>query len=152
MSFPCRHRRLWTVLWFVATTFAFAGCSNNGDDLPRQPVAGTVLVDGRRLSYGTIMFVPEARPAKGSSVAAGDIVVNGRFSIPRDKGPVPGMYKIAIATEKKRPARTDQEPTPGKAEAAAENQIPARFNTQTVLEIEIKEGGIKELKIEIASK
>src|SRR3954469_13474731 len=70
------------------------GCGNQGsDDLPREPISGTVTYDGKPLANGTIQFQP-ASQAEG--MAAGGMVVNGRFDVPRNEGPVPGKYKVQI--------------------------------------------------------
>ena len=151
MSVDRGHRRLWRYPPFVAAALWVPGCSGSGDNLARQPVAGTVLVDGHRLAYGTIMFYPEDRAPRDSTVVSGDLIVNGRFSIPRNKGPVPGKHKIVVSAEKKQKARTDPEPGPAKAEPSDVEKIAARFNIKSELKIEIMEGGIKDLKLELES-
>ena len=70
------------------------GCNDGGaDDLPREPISGTVSYDGKPLANGTIQFQP-ASAAEG--MAAGGMVVDGRFDVPREEGPVPGNYKVQI--------------------------------------------------------
>lgn len=139
---------------FVALGLALSGCSFGSDEgLARQAVEGTVLLDGRRLAHGSILFLPEERPAKDNdSVPAGDLIVNGRFSIPRQKGLTPGMYKIMIFGERKHPRgeKFERPESPGTAKPAVEEKIPAKFNSETELELDFKEG-IKDLKIEIDS-
>jgi hypothetical protein len=145
----------WAILPLLAAGLASSGCFSSDDGLPRQPVAGTVLFNGKLLSYGTIMFYPEERATKDGPSPSGAVIVNGWFSLPRDKGLAPGKYTISISGEKaKRPKpRTDREevPPPAKAEEPAFEQIPAKFNSNTELEVEIKEGGIKNLRIELES-
>jgi hypothetical protein len=148
------YSRFWSILALVAAGIALPACSGAGDGLPRQPLAGRVLLDGKPLSHGMIMFYPEEVSTKEHErVPSGNSIVNGWFSIPRDKGPVPGKYKIAVSSEKivKHPARTDREDTPAEPHPPAEEIIPARFNSDTELEVEIKEGGIKELRIDLQS-
>jgi hypothetical protein len=148
------HLRFWRILPLVALGTAVPACSGSSDDLPRQPVAGRVFLDGKPLSHGTIMFYPEELSTKEHErVSSGDSIVNGWFSIPREKGLVPGLYKIAVTSEKlaKHPSRTDREDSPGEVHAPAEEAIPKRFNASSVLDIEIKQGGIKELRIDLQS-
>ncbi len=153
MSLGRGHRRFWVTGWFIAAGLAAPGCSSSHDELPRQPVAGIVLLDGHRLAHGTILFFPEQlHHRNAASTSAGDVIVDGRFSIPRDKGPTAGAYKISISGAKGRPPRTDRVPSPGQAEPSAAEIIPVRFNSETELLVEIPEGGIKELKIELDSK
>ena len=148
------YSRFWSILALVAAGIALPACSGTSDDLPRQPVAGRVLLDGKPLSHGTIMFYPEEVSTKEhETVPSGNTIVHGRFSIPREKGPVPGRYKIAVSSEKmmKHPSRTDREENPAEPHSPADESIPARFNANTELEVEIKEGGIKELRIDLQS-
>jgi hypothetical protein len=146
--------RFLALLPLVTAGLSSPGCSGNIDDLPRQPVAGTVLIDGKMLSFGTIMFYPEAPPTRDGPVSSGAVIENGWFSIPRNHGLVPGMYTIAISSEKerKRRDRFDRALNTGVTVGRAEEKIPARFNAKTELEVEVKEGGIKDLKIELESK
>ena len=51
--------RSWACLGLLASGLGLTGCWGTIDDLPREPVAGTVLVDGKPLAEGTIVFYPE---------------------------------------------------------------------------------------------
>jgi hypothetical protein len=150
------HLRFALILFLplVAAGIALPGCSGSSDELPRQPIAGRVLLDGKPLSHGTIMLYPvEMSTKEHERVASGNTIVNGWFWIPRDKGPVPGNYKIAVSSEKvlQHPDRKDRDDSPAEVHAPAVETIPARFNAKTELEVEIKEGGIKELRIDLQS-
>jgi hypothetical protein len=64
------------------------GCSDG-----RQPLSGTVTLDGKPLAWGSIAFHARADAiirSSGSSIAAGE------FSIPRDQGLTPGVYDVSI--------------------------------------------------------
>lgn len=141
--------RVWrerVCLPLIAVGLAISGCSFSDDGVSKRAIAGTVLLDGRRLAHGVIVFEPEKRPVKGDgSTTTGDVILNGRFSIPPRKGLVPGLYKILIFTEP-----THQQ-FAGKLVAPAPETIPARFNMDTVLELEFNER-IKDVRIEIDSK
>jgi hypothetical protein len=144
--------RFSAILPICAAGVLFPGCSGAFDDLPRQPVAGRVFFEGRPLAHGTIMFYPEEISTKAhETVAAGNSIVDGWFSIARNRGLVAGKYNVSISSEKheKRQARIEREASPGKPPPHAEERIPLRFNNKTELEVEITEGGIKELKIEL---
>jgi len=149
-----QYLRLAACLCLVLIGLGAAGClgTSAGDNLPRQPVAGIVLVDGRPLSRGSILFFPAHHPILGTAVSGGDAIHNGRFSIPREKGLVPGRYRIAISEEGRHRPLGERGTEPAKSEIVADEIIPDRFNIDTELEVEVKAGGIKELKIEIDSK
>ena len=72
------------------------GCSPSKDDLPREPVAGKVTMDGQPLLEGVIQFYPKEN-ATASSVGANAEIKDGAFSIAREDGLVPGSYKVAIS-------------------------------------------------------
>ena len=144
--------RFWAIVPMVAAASFLPGCSAAIDDLPRQPIAGRVIFDGRPLPHGTIMFYPEeVSTREHERVEAGSDITSGWFSVPREKGPVLGKYKISVTSQKevKRSAKIEREASPAPPPPVAEERIPARFNIRSELEIEIKDGGIKELKIEL---
>lgn len=68
------------------------GCGRGLPD--RVPVSGTVLIDGKPLTSGSIMLIPtNERPAGGS------ISPEGRFTLScyeRDDGVVPGTHKVTV--------------------------------------------------------
>src|SRR5690349_8575855 len=70
-----------------------AGCGGAGDDLPREPISGTVSFDGQPLKSGSIQFQP-VQTKEG--ISTGGMIDDGRFTVPRNEGPVPGNYKVMI--------------------------------------------------------
>jgi len=136
----------------AALGLSVPGCSGSVDDLPRQAVAGSVTMDGRSMASGTIVFIPSGERASSKATSGSVLINNGRFSLPRAKGLVPAKYRIAIYSGKKVTERPTPEIRPDQAEAQAKDLVPAKFNIATELEVEIKPGGIKELRIEIDSK
>lgn len=94
--------RFWPRVICVALAFAATGCWGN-DDLPRQPVYGTVTLDGKLLQQGVITFYPAEKMIKGPIVVSGDMIKNGRFGVSRKFGLIPGRYKVAVYS---RPAST----------------------------------------------
>ncbi len=146
--------RLTARLGFVLMGLGAAGCWGDSpiDNLPRQPIAGLVLVDGRPLRKGSILFFPAHHPVWGATVSGGSMIDDGRFSIPWDKGLVPGNYRIAISAEGKHKRQAEPSTEPVKPAFMNDDMIPERFNIETELEVEVKEGGVKQMKIEIDSK
>src|SRR5262249_36161251 len=81
----------------------------SADNVPREAVSGSVSIDGNPLKSGAITFVPNGPdiPSQG-----GTPVVDGKYSIPRAQGLVPGKYKVVISSgegtpEKKVDTATD---------------------------------------------
>ena len=130
------------------TALAAAGCSRSGDELPREPVAGTVTLDDQPLPEGTIQFTP-AKVA-GPAVGGGSPIENGQFAIARESGLVPGGYKVAIYAADPRQSATTKGPI-RKGTVLARERIPAIYNSMTTLTAEVKQGGSTDLKFDLKS-
>jgi hypothetical protein len=114
------------------------GCARN----PRAGVGGRVLLDNRPLDNGYILF----QPAPGTlSPNAGASIEDGYYSVPAEKGPLPGRYRVEIhsfrKTGRKIPvgAPADLGGSGGMGDEEVE-AIPARYNAQTTLECELQSG------------
>lgn len=81
----------------LALLILLAGCGPSQPD--RVPVSGTVTIDGKPVTAGSIMVVPE-----GSRAATGALGPDGRFTLTthdENDGTVPGTHKVAVtATER----------------------------------------------------
>jgi hypothetical protein len=152
MMIGCDHVRFTHAL-FLAVGLAAAGCSGSGDDLPREPVSGTVTMDGQPLIDGVIQFNPAGEATAGATqVPGGGPIKGGQFSIPRESGLVPGNYNVAINAAEKRDRTKPAQVGGGKATELAKELIPARYNTMTELKAEIKKGVPNEFKFALESK
>jgi len=89
------RRASYFVFWILAIGLLFIGSAGCGEGLPKRvPVSGTVLVDGKPLTTGAVMFIhPSSRPS------AGMIDSNGHFSLscyqPND-GAVIGKHRVKV--------------------------------------------------------
>lgn len=108
-----------------------AGCGG----APTAEVTGTVRFNGKPVEDGDIVFVP----ADGKAPAAGKIK-DGRFAV-RAR---PGRNKVQIRAA--RAARGKPDPIMG---ATKRGYIPAKYNTRTTLEEEVRPGGANELRFEL---
>ena len=64
----------------------------------RQPLEGTVTLDGQPLGEGSISFVPlpgTTGPTAGANIAA------GRFSVAADRGTFTGAFRVEITAKRK---------------------------------------------------
>jgi hypothetical protein len=154
-------RRLSGSLFALASTLAAVGCSRGLDDLPREPVAGTVTMDGLPLSEAVIQFYPTGDASNGPTAGANAEIKDGQFTIPREDGPVPGKYKVSISHAElkdykpKARGRAKVEVNtsiPNRIKKIGPELIPARYNAQSELAAEIKPGGVSDLKFELKSK
>ena len=112
------------------------GCGEESDGLPREAVSGTVTLDGQPLAEGSIQMLPVN--AKDGQTG-GAIIKNGKYSIPRSQGLVPGTYNVTIDMPSLSGAAPDSGP-PGPMQAAdlPKNLIPAEYNTRSALTAEAK--------------
>ncbi len=90
---------------------------------------------GKEIESGTISFRSEG---EGKYVGTGTIT-QGQYEIPATAGLVPAKYRVAITyPDPKVPAPRPDEP-PGPSIAARE-LLPKKYNDETELTAEIKEG------------
>lgn len=136
----------------LALTVAAIGCSRSKDDLPREPVAGTVAMDGRPLPEGAIQFSPAADAAKAPTVGAVAEIKEGRFTIPREDGLVPGRYKVSISHAPAQAVKTKAKGALAKPTRLGKEQIPEKYNKATTLTAEIPRGGKADLDFSLQSK
>ena len=127
-----RWREIRPVLLALAVS---GGCAETTDELPREAISGTVTLDGHPLEKGMIQFVPAA--GRGET-QAGAAIERGSYSIPRGEGPVPGRYTVVIT------ASGDGAPAPagapGKEVSIPKEIVPAKYNTKSTLDFEVKKG------------
>ena len=115
-----------------------AGCGSSGPE--RAVVSGEVTYNGQPVEKGTIRFLP----TKGTETPPwGAHIVDGKYKA-YGKGGVPvGTHKVEILGYRTRPGQVPTgEPPPGMTaeEAAREQFLPPKYNTQTELEITIEPG------------
>jgi hypothetical protein len=124
----------------LLTLVALAGC---GDNSGLVEVKGTVTLDGAPLEKGAISFTPVDRKTR----TAGANIVAGSYSA---QVPV-GTMKVAISAGKvvgKKPLYD----RPGSRERdVIEEMVPAKYNEETELRLEVKPGGM-EKKWDLISK
>jgi hypothetical protein len=145
-------RRSCRSLLALVLAAAAIGCSKSLDDLPREPVAGMVMMDGQPLPDGAIQFAPVEGSA--TTTGANAEIKDGAFSIPREHGPVPGKYKVRISRAELKAAdsKGQKKGIPERSKVLGPELIPSRYNSQTTLDLEIKPGGAKDVKFDLHSK
>jgi hypothetical protein len=132
------------LLWFAAVPLVCAGCG--GESGGRISLEGTVTFDGKPIPVGTIAF----RPSGGTrSPSAGCEIVEGRFSLHRDKGVLPGEFRVEIQANRTG-NKTVNDPLFGPTEIQ-EQYIPPRYNTRSELTIEVTEHQRDPLAFELKS-
>ena len=124
--------------------FGLSGCSQQAN-VARQRIEGKVLLDGAPLDHGSVRFEPEGAKA---GISAGAVIDQGRFVIQVDKGLPTGKYKVSISspeggsTEAKMPDPNTPPPR---------ERIPAKYNTQTELAVDVDATLVNEIVFELKS-
>lgn len=125
-------------------SIGLAGCGGaEGDNLPRQAVSGTVTFDNVPVSHGTIQFRGIGSGADKPGTIAGGEIKTGQYSIPRADGPVPGGYRVIISSTEESAAPATPDNMPGQVTQGAKELIPTKYNVNSTLDREIKEGDNK---------
>lgn len=115
--------------WLVVLAVT-AGCSNGP---ATGTVSGTVKVDGQTPAVGSsITFMP----VDGTSPTAGAVIEQGRYSVQ-----VPtGKSKVEIRVPRPSGAAAGDADGPGGASGLIEESLPAKYNDQTELTLEVTRG------------
>lgn len=129
-----RRAAAWSLLVLTCATI---GCG--GEALNRAAVAGKVVVDGKPLRSGRILFLPEAA---GGGPAVSAVIRHGEYQIPIEKGPVVGPQRVEVEIDRQLGFEIDDE-----AEFAKRNSGrphpgagPPSFRVPTNLTTNITEG------------
>jgi hypothetical protein len=112
-----------------------AGCGKVGN---HAAISGTVTLDGKPLERGSILFEPIG-DTRG--VVTGGEIKDGRYNLPRSKGPAIGWNRVRIQAVRKT-GRMMPNPMgpPGSMNEVYEGAIPARFDTESILKVEVHSG------------
>ena len=151
MSEPMRHPQWQQFVPVLLLATLLLGCGP-GNPLGRRAISGSVSLDGAPLDQGSIEFAP--KETRGG-VGTGAMLLNGQYSIPTLKGLPPGKYIVRISSAEpreesslKRPTGPPGSGTSGPAGPAAfdmtgikRNRIPARYNAESQLVVEVTEEG-----------
>jgi hypothetical protein len=130
--------RTWSVgilSWLFA--LGLCGCGGSGDNLPREAVSGSVTMGGQPFAQGTIQFVPSSGQLPTSATAG---IKDGKYSIPRAEGLVPGAYKVHISSFNEVPDTPEPHGLPGKPGPPPKNLVPKKYNRSSNLTAEVKGG------------
>ena len=126
----------------------FSGCG--GDPLGRQPISGSVNLDGAPLEKGTINF----HPADSSvATATGGPIAGGKFAFDRQKGLAAGKYRVTVHAPKPGTGgQVVEGAMPGDPIAPPVELIPPDWNTNSTQTVEVQSSGNNEFNFDIKTK
>jgi len=132
----CVPRRAALAVGVASWVACLSGCES-GDDIPRVEVTGEVTLVEQPLDDAVILLSPI-----GAGQSAGGKVQAGTFRIERDRGPSPGRYRVEITAYQPTGKRVPVDPsTPNELVDVTKQIIPARYNEQSELEVELSADG-----------
>jgi hypothetical protein len=123
----------------VGVALVAVGCGRGPGD--RCAISGSVTLDEEPVDGGSIQISPLDSE---QTSASGAMIVGGHFAIPRESGLKPGKYRIRIYWADMESAKAVLTVlgggNPGKQAPQVKERIPARYNTQSELTAEVRQG------------
>jgi hypothetical protein len=119
------------------------GCSP-GEDY--HPVSGIVLLNDQPLKKGVITMFPS-----GPGTTVGGEIIDGKFSLPRDRGPTPGKYRVEIVAFK--PSGKKEFDVDLNSQVDVEVQyLPPKYNTKSELDCSVEQTAKNEFEFKLEMK
>jgi len=126
------HARFLVFLVIVAMFLSTPGCAGAS----RVALKGKVTLDGVAVGPGRIAFLPQ--PGTVSTKAAAEII-DGQYEVRADRVPSPGTFRVEINWSK-RTGKQIPSADPGIMTEETVEVIPAMYNSESTLTVEIKPG------------
>lgn len=149
------RRRMCLTLTCGLLATAFQACSSR--DARLCPVTGTVVYRGQPVEGAAVAF----RPQGGGQLVTGTTDAQGRFKLTTFKlgdGARPGKYVVSVskyglpgAAASSRPVSMDEAAKAPPAVVESRNALPAKYAdpTRSAMELEVRENGANDFKIEL---
>jgi hypothetical protein len=131
------------VLLAVCLLGFVSGCGSDGG---RRAVSGSVTFNGRPLAQGAITFFSSTGDPPGP--IGGAMIQGGRFDVAAEHGLEPGTYRVEISAPAPSGELTPEERAVG-ASPRGKETVPAEFNTQSTLTVEVGAWGSNHFEIAI---
>lgn len=131
----CRESAITVPLMVIAAVVAgaAAGCGGKQNPLGRQPIRGSVALDGKPLESGSIRF----EPVDGRTMT-GSYIKDGAFELPDENGLPVGAYKVSISSPWRDPSLP--QPSPGEPSPPPIERVAPQFNIKSTLKVDIIDG------------
>lgn len=125
-------------------TIALAGCGAAGDGKSRVALEGEIKLNGKALPSGLVSFLPT--DDKGETAVAK--IENGKFAIDRANGPTIGNYKVLINSTQPTGRKIRDTDNPAQLVSEEREVVPRQYNSNSTLNIEIKEDGKQNFELQ----
>jgi hypothetical protein len=118
----------------VAALLGPTACGQKYEGPKRYPLKGAVPYGGEAVGRGTITFLLIGHEGHKASV----LIENGTYSVTEEMGPNAAKYRVEILWQKPTGRKKGAKDEPAEEETV--QMIPAKYNQQSTLEIEVGDG------------
>lgn len=116
--------------WVAVLALLQTGCAEQA-----ASIHGKVTLDGEPVTAGSISFLPASSGGRKAAAA----IEQGAYSIPATEKLLPGSYRVEISWHKPT-GRKIASADPGMTAEETREVVPAKFNTESTLTVEISGG------------
>lgn len=142
-------QRTWLLIVSLAAFAAFAGCSQRGLSGERNPVSGTLSLDGKPVEVAVVEFSQNADQGQVQSA----VVRDGRFSLDAASGLPAGDYSVAVLPYVPEIEELSGVPPAEKAKlTASQERIPENYRKRGMLTASIEAGKTNALVLNMESR
>ena len=136
-------RYLFIAYTLISLTGLAVGCSGSSEVKGR--VHGKVTIDGQPLPAGHIRFF-----ALSGGIGTDGIVRDGNYDIPVDSGMTAGKYRVELSAERSTGRKVpDYDAGAGDMKEEVVEDLPAKFNQNSTLQIDFDPGQDKPFDFEL---
>jgi hypothetical protein len=122
-------------------------CGVGGDDPLRISVGGTISLYGKPLESGAVRFILKSYADQPHVDVS--LVKDGKYAIAGSDLLVPGTYQVQIRSDAQDGIFRGRKQDIAGLPADQRVRIPARYNDQSVLEVEIPREGLSRFDFEL---
>ncbi|MDR2168994.1 MAG: hypothetical protein LBP59_02525 [Planctomycetaceae bacterium] len=127
----------------------FVGCNNNNPQ-GRIPISGEVILDGKPLEQGDVLFL--STPGSSPVVTTGSPIKNGTFSLTAEQGLIPNQeYQVQFHSIEEIPGTRKEGNNPMELSVETRDIIPPQYGTESK-EIIIVTKNKNKLRFDLKSK
>jgi hypothetical protein len=137
--------------WLLLLFLLVLPACGQGNPLGRRAIDGHVSLDGSPLASGHIQFIPQ----HSGGVSSGALIAQGNYKLDTPRGLPPGKYYVQVFSPQNTPKVTEAAPQTGGPQGAIRlgiETIPAKYNTETTLSIEVAPSAATTFDFELKSK
>lgn len=135
--------QLFSYVAILCTAFVM-GCGGSSEGPELYPVSGTVTLDGEPITKGSILF----KDPTGTNKSYFASIDAGAYSTEMEAG----KRKVIITASRESKDKMVMNAEGTGKEPAMEQYIPAKYNEQSTLEIDVSSGGENQFPFELENK